>query len=294
MSLFGSTFSILSKRIGEGGATFGVEVRRVQQLLVRTGHNPINNIDGGWGKKDSKTVKAWMAYQESKGWTPNPYVDPIDAEDRLGTLAEDAGVLMTVPQNLRSQSAVTSFTDSCISNQLPYGWFEEGGGTLTIWGFENRPNKIIFTNDGRTNRDFRAFGIQRSVNCCSYVNLMLSIWSQGNAHAQPYDASQIVGGAGTPVSTRFGLPELLNSKKEPGFDSLDEVKSTIQPGRIYHMSICIGQTLNTRHDLVVVNDTVYQANKKQYSPNGFGVYTRTLDQQWGKKTKVRLFGPGPF
>lgn len=294
--LVGATFSIISKKLGEGGGTHGVEIRRIQQLLAKTGHNPVNNIDGSWGNvKTGKTVKAWMEFQNSQGWIPKSYIEPLDAEDRLGTLAEAAGVLMTVPSQLRSTSATTTFTDSCISSTLPYGWRDEGGGTLMIWGFKNRPSKLIFTQDGHTRNDFRVFGVDRSLNCCSFVNLMLSIWQQGNAHSQPYDASQVVGGEGVPVSSRFGLPEVMNSKKKQGFDSLDEVKSTIKPDRIYHMALCESKyTLSTKHDLVLINNTVYQANRKQSSPNGGAVYTKTLDNQWGKNTKIRLFGPGSF
>ncbi len=291
----GATFSIISKKIGEGGVTHGIEVRRIQQLLVKTGHNPVHNMDGSWGNsKTGKTAKAWMDYQARKGWIPKPFVEPWDAEDRLGALAEDAGVLLDVPSQLRSKSAVSVFTDTCISSSLVYGWWDEGGGSRMVWGFKDRPSKLIFTCDYSSLYDFKVFDVDRSLNCCSYVNLMLSIWSQGNAHSKPYDASQNVGGQGVPVSTRFGLPEVLNSKKQQGFDSLDEVKSTVQADRIYHMSLCQGNTLVTSHDLIVVNNEVYQANRKRSSPNGGAVYVKTLDQQWRKHTRVRLFGPGPF
>jgi hypothetical protein len=293
-----STFSIIGKRVGEGGTNTGMDVKRIQQLLARTGHNPKSNLDGVWGNNGSATAKAWIAYQKSKAWIPKNYIDPTDPEDRLGRLATDAGVVMNIASQLRSLSAINTFTDAAKTQEIPYGWKQWGGGSRVVWGFRNRPNMLIFTKPKSTPAEFDAFVDEpRGLNCCSYVNVLLSLWSSGCAHASPYNPSQDVGGTGIQIGTRFGLPELLNRSGKQGFKSLDELTEKLQNDRVYHMALCTANTgLGTHHDVVVVNGTVYQANLKSKSMYPGAVYTKPLADQWnGMQVKhVRVFGPGPY
>lgn len=290
-----SVHPIISKRVGEGGHAGHSDVKRVQQLLARAGFLPKYHINGVWGKAGSPTAKAWDDYQSYKGWTREPYLDPLDAQDRLAYLATDAGAILWTPHYLKSLSAVTKLMDMIIETEIPYGWGSKyGEGTRMVYGFQGRPWAMIFLEGGYFDVEAKD---ARSFNCCSFVNVLLSVWRQGNIHSAPYDPNQHVGGDGLQLGTRYGMPEVKNSKGTNVFDSLDELQGTIQPGRIYHMALCRDKTGSfTKHDVAVIDNTVYQSNIPGTSPNGSGVYAKPLDAQWKsmKVKRVRLFGPGPF
>jgi hypothetical protein len=301
-TLWGATFSITNQKLGEGGDKYGIEVKRVQQLLTRTGHNPKWNQDGGWGAtsgtKLGTTHVAWMKYQESKGWKPKPFVDPNDAEDRLGCLADDAGVTLKIGGTLRSLSAVTALAQLCKDARLPYGWMYDGqvwnGGTKVVWGFQGRPDRVIFTNTGRFDFDPNATE-PRSLNCTSFANLALSVWRSGNAHATPYDGCQIVGGPGPYLGERYAMPMIRTKKGMRVFASADELLEAVLPDRIYHVAWASRATGDTSHDMVLCNNTVYQANVPASAGGPVAVYTTSLTQLWkGSGSKgMRLWGPGP-
>lgn len=90
------------------------------------------------------------------------------------------------------------------------------------------------------------------------------------------------------------MPEVLNENGKRGIKSLEYLKSVLKPDRIYHMASCNGNnTLKTHHDVIVLNNMVYQANKKEASPERGAVYRTPLDRQWQKLDyeHVRLLGP---
>jgi hypothetical protein len=289
-----ATNPIITKRVGDSGNAGHKETLRIQQLLMRAGFLSKAHLTGSWGKTAGASAKAWHEYQVSKGWQPRPYLDPMDAEDRLAQLASDAGVIMWVPHFLKSLSAASVLVDFCITSAIPYGWASHGDGTRMVWGFENRPWAVVFTEGGTFDVEAKE---ARSLNCCSFVNLLLSVWLQGNAHSKPYDASQAVGGDGAQLGPRYSMPELKTKKGERVFDSLDELQSTLQPDRIYHMALCKEKSGTfTKHDVAVINGKVYQANVKSASPNAGAVYVKPLEDQWKAMSvkRVRVYGPGPF
>jgi hypothetical protein len=290
-----ATHPIITKRVGEGGTAGFGDIKRIQQLLARAGFLQKNQITGSWGKAGGASATAWNDFQLSKGWVPKPYVDPVDAEDRLAYLASAACVLLWMPDYLRSLSAITVLTDFAIACKIPYGWGDKyGEGTRSIYGFEGRSWAMVFLEGSYF--DVGAADA-RSFNCCAFANVLLSVWMQGNIHAAPYNASQAVGGDGTQLGTRYGMPEIKNSKGAMGISSLDELKSVMTADRIYHMALCRDSTGTfTKHDVIVVNNTVFQSNILSASPNGTGVYVKSLDDVWQNmsRKRVRLFGPGPF
>lgn len=291
-----ATHPILSKRAGEGGSADYSDVIRVQQLLCRAGFLAKNAVNGVWGKTTSATAKAWGDYQSSKGWNVQSYIEPKDPQDRLGYLAADAGVIQWTPSYLRSASALSVFTEFVIASNIPYGWGANyPPGTRIVVGFQNRPDIMLFME---TNRQFNVNTTEpRSYNCCAFANVLLSVWQRGNIHESPYNWSQMVGGDGEQLGNRYGMPEINNSKGNPGVMSLDELKAAMLPDRIYHMALCLSSSSNfTKHDVVVVNNQVYQSNTKSMSPNAGSVYVQSIDDQWQKMTvkRVRLFGPGPY
>jgi hypothetical protein len=291
-----ATHPILSKRAGEGGSADYSDVIRVQQLLCRAGFLAKNAVNGVWGKTTSATAKAWGDYQSSKGWTVQSYIEPKDPQDRLGYLAADAGVIQWTPSYLRSASALSVFTEFVIASNIPYGWGANyPPGTRIVVGFQNRPDLMVFME---TNRQFNVDTKEpRSYNCCAFANVLLSVWQRGNIHEAPYSWSQQVGGDGEQLGNRYGMPEIKNSKGNIGIASLDELKAAMLPDRIYHMALCLSSSSNfTKHDVVVMNNQVYQSNTKSMSPNAGSVYVQSIDDQWQKMSvkRVRLFGPGPY
>lgn len=299
-----ATFSIISHRVGEGGTKNGTEVLRIQQLLTLVGKNPRYNNDGAWGKGEkSTTLKSWLAYQEEKGWRAQNYIDPMDAEDRLGTLAFDAGVTLYVPASARSATALTIAYSVFVGEKIPYGWVHPktkkkyGAGTKLTWGFQDRPYSIIFTTTAENHPvqfDVDS-GETRSTNCTAFANLVLSVWQQGNAHSAPYDVSQGVGGLGAiQLGPRYAMPAVLTSKGTDVFTDLDELKENLQADRIYHMGLCSDKAGTIHHDTAVLNNEVYQANIPGAGPGP--VYKIGLDEQWDilSCNAVRLFGPGPY
>lgn len=201
----GATFKIITSRVGEGGQTHGIEVKRIQQLLKLADSDP-GPITGEW---NPKTKKALMDFQASLQWGPvNAYIEREDPYLRLFTLAYTAGVLLDLPNKLRSKSAALAFYHTCRERDIVYGWKHNGtvynGGTRTIWGFHGYPDYAV----AAVGTDIAAaefdLDIPLSLNCTSFANLMLSIWSTGNAHGGHYDRSQAVGGF-NPLALRYGM-----------------------------------------------------------------------------------------
>jgi hypothetical protein len=299
----GATFSIVSARTGEGGTTEGGDVTRIQQLLHRAKHLDRNKINGSWKGKGpglSPTAKAWGEFQEKMLFPQIGYVDPADTSvDRLAYLASAAGVLMVIPEKLRSASACLTLTELAIAAQIPYAWETPSGkvysgGTKSVWGFEGRPWAILFTKGKYFDLDTEE---ARAFNCTSFANLMMSMWMQGNAHAKPYDANQGVGGLGKQLGPRYNMPMLKNKKNNWIFSSLEQVQERVEPGRLYQFLLCKDSTGFTKHDTVYFDGNVYQANIPSASPNTpAAVYVRPLAEVWKNLSfkMVRMYGPGPF
>jgi hypothetical protein len=298
----GSTFPIIAGRVGAGGTTHGDDVRRIQQLLCRTGNLARNQITGNWkgtGTGTSPTLKAWMEFQEKCGMKPVDYIDPKELNpDRLANLAIGAGVLMVVPEKMRSASACLNFTNMSIVTEIPYAWQEpsgvvHNGGSKAVHGFEGRPWAIVFTRSKFFDIDTEE---PRGFNCTSFANLMISIWRQGNAHSTPYDAYQGVGGLGDQLGPRFSMPELKTKKGNWIFRNVEEIEEQVQPGRIYQFLLCLNNTGFTKHDTVYFDGNIYQANKPGASPNRGAVYVQPLRDVWKKMQYkgARMYGPGPF
>jgi hypothetical protein len=284
-----ATYPIIPARVGKGGITSGVHVRKIQQLLTLAGVYK-GAITGTW----THIEPAWIEFQKSLGLPPKPFVDPMDAEDRLAELASAADTLMYFPSNLRSLSAINYVTDYLIREKTPYGYKHHGGGTKKVWGFEGRPYLMIFGLQG--SGEFPVSGVTCSVNCVSFANLLLGAW-HGGIHQPPFDSDLLLGGAGRQVGQRYSMSEVLNMDKKPGISDYEYVSGVMPPNCIYHMALCDSMSsLSTKHDVIVVNQMVYQANTKDASTEAGAVYKMPLDKFWKTLTfkHVRLFGPGPY
>ena len=292
-----ATFPIIRSRVGEGGQKSGVEVKRIQQLLLMAGYTTVGTPDGGWGKN---TKDALMKFHTDLGRGPvTPYIDPMDACDSLCELAGKAKVVFYVPAHLRSNSAAQVVFDICSNMRITYGWQHGdktyGGGTRMIWGFEQRPNLAIATKPGGKNTALFDTTKPITLNCTGFANVMISCWYQGNIHAAPYDSSQAVGGF-EPLAHRYALPKPSNANDQKPvnvYKDVQAIKDVLQSDRIYHFAACNSEGFIS-HDMVLINGMVYECNLDK-DP---AVYVTPLEDRYARLRKASkyatFYGPGPF
>jgi len=291
-----ATFPIITKKVGDGGQTHGIEVKRIQQLLKLAGYNSVGTPDGAWGKNSRNALGEFMECAVGKSAA---FIEPKDSNDTLFQLADEAGVLIPIPAGYRSMTAAMLLYDTCREAQIPYGWVDggtvHGGGTRMIWGFADRPGYAIATTATNAPKDFD-LKVPVTLNCTGFANLMMSLWCQGSAHSQPYTASQDVGGF-NPLGRRYNYtplaPAPLKQKVAGMFENIDTLESMLEPGRIYHFAPCLPNGY-IKHDTVLIDDTVYECNLDK-TP---AVYETALRDRWDRLRKQNKFavvyGPGPF
>jgi len=186
-----STFRILTHTVGEKGAKWGVEVRRIQQLLFMNGFRNIKP-SGYWDMHTSKAlVSFWekhdipspflcdAPFQSCDG--PRAYLKPDDSV--LWSLAYGAGVLIRLAPGGNTYRGSLALEDV-------HEWCEEHSSFTfrdhAVWGLQDYPLWAIVTTGKPGEFDVEA---PSALNCTLYANLMMSVWHQGNAHKQPFDAS---------------------------------------------------------------------------------------------------------
>lgn len=297
--LIGVTFPIIKGRVGgEGGAKNGNDVKRINQLLRMAGYLKGSEDDKVWGKKSEKALEEFYNRHKNMTRVSATYIDPKDPFDFLCTLAHEAGVLIPLPANLRSASALRLFFETCVARRFKYGWTRNGkalnGGTRTIWGFEGRKGWAISTVNDGTGKYFFASEFPATLNCTSFANLMMSVWLTGNAHEKPYDASQMVGGF-DPLGWRYYMQAINDNKLifEGYCFDVDAVVNCVQPNRLYYLGMCEKDDGIITHDTVVLNGEVYECNLTQEP----AVYKTKIAERIKpvlRKGCVRILGPSPF
>jgi hypothetical protein len=287
--LVGITFPIISKRVGDGGQTSGDDVKRINQLLRLAGNLKVKlDREDKWGDASEEALISF--YKVFGIGFVKKYIEKKDQFDDLLALARAAGVLIPLPSGLRSASATAVLYDHCRSAKYPYGWKEHGGGTKMIWGFEDRPSWAVATT---LDKCFSSM-IPISLNCTSFANLMLSVWTQGNAHSEPYDASQMVGGYDA-LGTRYALHPVDDGKlvQEGYCFDKDGIKQNAKPARLYYVGLCDSEG-SIKHDTVLLDGFFYESNLDK-TPS---VYKTPIDERL-KKVRydgggARMYGPMPF
>lgn len=282
-------FSIVSKKIGEGGVKQGVEVRRLQQLLSMAGFRRVGTPDGSWGKN---TTAAWEEYQQSYGYArPRQFVEGGDPENRLFHLALRAGVLFPLPSGQLGANGVRACFDTMRALQVPYGWDGKerpyGNGTMMTWGLALNGNTswaICTKPGGRLTATFD-MNVPLASNCSAFANVMMSVWRAGNLHNAQYSASQDCGGddPAKNLSKRYGYVPLPGSPKPPQgvqarpglYTSLEELKAALKANELYHFAICRPSGFIT-HDTVLLDGDVYECNCNK-TP---ACYKTSLDERW--------------
>jgi hypothetical protein len=108
----------------------------------------------------------------------------------------------------------------------------------------------IVTNGGQAEFDINT---PLAMNCTVYVNLMMSVWHQGNAHSLPFNASvRDVGVKNTgTLATRYYYKDVVR------YSSLADVETFVaaKPNRLYCLEAgddWIG------HEALLLKNTVYE------------------------------------
>jgi hypothetical protein len=294
-----ATFSIISKRVGEGGAKFGGDVRRINQLLIHAGFlkGSAAAASNSWEKASAKALEDF--YKACAISNPPAYIDPKDSMDTLLTLAICAGVLIKVPNGLASESALRVFYNHCVSSWYPYGWVDTrknvvyNDGTKMVWGFEGRPGYAVCTSVNGDGKFFNS-NVTTALNCTGFANIVLSLWSKGTIHASPYEANQMVGGY-NPLGVRYGMVPLDDGKFiQSGFCfDLDSLKKSMKINKLYYLGMCNGNG-EVSHDTVILNGYVYESNIQDPS-----VSATFIDERWkrmitnNKNAGVRIYSFTP-
>lgn len=268
------TFRIITSRVGTGGQTKGIEVKRIEELLwwatpkkERTFKTP----NGTW---DAKSAAAMLRFQKvvggPLGWTAEEYIEPDDQHMKLLWLAMTAGVVSRTPGSTTGASAAVSFYRGVDRQVIPYGWTEKGvpirGGTRIVRGWEGNPFACVYTTANKLATSHFTLDYPATLNCSSFANLMLSVYYTGGCHAGSYTPWLNVGGF-VPLGKRYGLVPLqgnveVDKKLSAGgvFSDLDKLRDQLLRDKIYHFAkYKAGKGIT--HDMVLLNEVVYESNK---------------------------------
>ena len=218
--------TLIDSRVGDAGLKNGSEARAVQELLVAAGAND-PNISGTWGNACNKALNA---AQERHHRPTRNYVEPDD--DILLDLCNDAGILIPVNGG-KDITGVKHLDAWAWDKRVTYEpGAEKGLGTRAFYGlkFQGKEQYAIQRNKG-----WKAGPI--NLNCTTWVNLLLSIYLQGNAHSSPYDGDcGLYGATSTNHIARERYLYTLLRRPNPGKSQL-KITSKSMPSRLSNIQI---------------------------------------------------------
>jgi len=208
-----ATLKIITSKVGEGGQKHGPDVRRVLQLLSRAGFLASKD-DKLW---TNAATQACKAFHRSIGFAERTSFDPTEKSDALLELCKKAKVVLPLKLGARGYEAFSAFWAEAVKLNVPYCW---GGipGCIpdrVAYGLDGYQHYQVLNLGGKGPPYFPDAGEPGvGMNCISFVNLALSIWRTGSAHAAPYDCSQAAGGF-EPISARYGMAGISCPSSDP-------------------------------------------------------------------------------
>lgn len=251
-----TTFKIISHKVGEGGLTTGLEVRRIQQLLKLNKCDV--RCDGVW---DPKTRAALLAFQESLqqrevsmllfaedlATRVRPFLLPNDRT--VFELAYGAGVLIRVSVGgwLRGERAFRGVHDWCVERKAKFDWYR------AVWGLDGYDTWAVVTTFAGSGDSRQYFDpeVPLALNCSLYANLMMAIWAGCNLHSPPFNPSIQQAGRSHLAVTRYGYPHAVECA------NLEEIQAAAKkPGRLY----CLESGVQIGHMALLLGGIVYECN----------------------------------
>jgi hypothetical protein len=296
----GATIKFIQHPVGEGLPNRRSDVLALQQLLIAAGINVKGGADGGWGKH---TGDALIEYQNKK--TPSapnavsasPQKLKVEPGDEiLLQMAVDAQIVIPMPIGPGAtglQQTHKWFSDNGIKYQQGA---ESGGGNRAIYGVEGDKRYAV----QQTNFGYYAGPIQ--MDCTTYVNLMLSIYIQGQVHTAPYDASCKAYGAASNnhcARERYGLPLVYRiegqgpaQKKQNFFKTADQIVDVTKssPGKLYVLEVGGGAQGGVSHMAICLGEKIYECTTNQ--PRSACIDRTVAEFMANKQGKIiYVFGP---
>src|SRR5262245_43396825 len=298
-----ATLRVISRRVGVGGQTHGIEALRIQQLLCRAAMLDESDISSIWSSAATDALKDFQAYCKVPEPARMPYILPSDSFRLLIRLCEGAGVLLPAPVGRTRAAAFLEFFGASSRTNVPYGWSGAGSANRMAFGLDGNPGYIVFTTNSK---QFDLGDVPIAMNCTSFSNLAMSIWLRGNAHAAPYDSSQNSGGF-VGLGTRYGLDYLVNPNAASSGDaktvtasahltaddcntyfySAEDVLALTKPGELYYLQWCRKPSGFGHHDTVLLDGYVYETN----IPRPALRKTRLAQRLAHTRDALRLMGP---
>jgi hypothetical protein len=258
-----ATFQILTHRVGEGGLQSGTQVLRIQQLLFLNGYRKLK-LNGHWSlqtaealidfkKKQLNPTQQFFLGSGSMSPSPDTLRPSLQPRDPLlFDLAFGAGVLIQVAPGGRTYrgSIAFEYVHQWCAKYVSFSWSDHA-----VWGLEGYSNWVIVTKSKPPVFDTQA---PVDLNCTLYVNLMMSVWYQGNAHTAPFDPSvKTVGDTYGLLSKRYhyaqtarysGLEDIMNFTRhrpdrlyclEAGHERVGH-EALLYHGKIYECNVLEG------------------------------------------------------
>jgi hypothetical protein len=290
------TRKLLSLSVGKGQKNIKNDVRVLQQLLLAAGEDVPGGDDGGWG---DKTAGALASFQKKNITSGAKLSDSVDSEDDcLLLLAWKADILIPMP----GKSGMPGI-------ETMHKWFRDRRIKYNAGAEKGGGNRAVYGTPWRTDYAYQLIDLKLQtgpveMDCTTYVNMMLSIYTSGNIHNAPYQASCAnFGGVSNEhcARDRYLLPlvrrTVSDGKKETKanyFGTAEQIEAAVKADSngLYALEVAAAGSGSVTHMVLLHDGTVYECTTGQ---SGAACIDRSLaDFAKNKVGKIfYLFGPSP-
>lgn len=280
--------NFINKSVGEKGVNQKSDVKKLQQLLIAAGETVTGGDDGVWGSNTAKALESFQTKYQSSGVKIQKLLSPEDY--CLLLMAWKANILIPLPGKAGTPG-VLAMHDWFVKNSIKYNsGAEKGGGNRAIYGVAGDNRYAVQTIEGK----FATGPIQ--MDCTTYVNLMLSVYTSGSCHIVPYDASCADFGACSAAHCardRYNLPLVTRAQGDKiirHFENADQIRdATHNSAGIHAIEVALAGTGSVTHMALLIGGTVYECTTGQ---SGSACISRPVEEFCKKKGKIYyLFGP---
>lgn len=271
------------------------DAKAVQQLLIAAGEVVPGGADGDWGNKSATALESFQKKHLTDGAKLQAWVDPGDHV--LLLMAWKANILIPMPGKAGMEGVLTMH-DWFVKNNIKYNpGAENGAGNRAIYGVHEDTRYGVQT----TSLQYMAGPVE--MDCTTYVNLMLSIYVNGNCHNAPYDAACPFGGVSAShcARDRYSMPLIrrtvtsaTGTSQVNWFENAEQIATAVaaEPTKLYAIEVGLSGTGAVKHMALLTSGTVYECTTGQ---SGSACISRSLADFCAAKTgKIYyLFGPNP-
>lgn len=284
----------IQQSVGDGKRNTKSDVKSLQQLLTAAGETVAGGDDGTWGKNTGDALEAFQRKHTQHGASVRRWVDPGDHV--LLLMAWRANILIEMPGQ-GGFAGIETMHGWFVRNGIRYNpGAEKGLGNRAIFGIKDELRYAVQTIAVK----FQSGPVE--MDCTTYVNLMLSIYMNGNVHVAPYDAScSAFGGTSAThcARDRYQLPLVVRDEegkagtvKRRYFESSDQIASATANDStgLFVLEVATAGTGSVTHMGLLFGGNVYECTTGQ---SGAACISRSLQEFCRTKSgKIYyLFGP---